>query len=41
MKGNFHSVREKSFLQCEFIGSRWIKQIVRHSNQAGDFTTGT
>ena len=41
MKGNFHTGREKSFLQCEFIGSRWITQIVRHPNEAGDFTAGT
>ena len=38
MKGNFHTGREKSSLQCEFIGSRWITQIVRHSNEVGDST---
>ena len=31
MKGNFHTGRGKSFLQCEFIGSRWTTQILRHS----------
>ena len=31
----------KSFLQCEFIASRWITDIVGHSNQAGDFTAPT
>ena len=41
LKGNFHTVREKSFLQWEFISSRWITQIVRHSNETGDSTAGT
>ena len=41
MKGNFHTGREKSFLLCEIIGSRWTTQIVRHSNEAGDSTVGT
>ena len=41
MKGDFHTGRGKSFLQCEFFGSRWIMQIVRHSNEAGDSTAGT
>ena len=43
MKGNFHSVGEKSFLQCKFIGSscRCITYTVGHSTQAGDSTTGT
>ena len=31
MKGNFYTGRGKSFLQCEFIGSRWTTQILRHS----------
>ena len=33
--------REKSFLKCEFIGSRWITHIVGHSGQADDSTAGT
>ena len=41
MKGNFHTGLEKSFLLSEFIGSRWITQIVRHSDEAGDSTAGT
>ena len=41
MKGNFYTGREKSFLQSEFIGSRWITQIVRHSDEAGDSTAET
>ena len=32
VKENFHSVGEKSFLRCEFIGSRWITHTVGHSN---------
>ena len=40
MKGNFRTGREISFLRCEFIGSRWITQIVGHSNEAGDSTAG-
>ena len=41
MKGNFHTGKEKSFIQCELVGSRWITQIVRHSNEASDSTAGT
>ena len=41
MKGNFHTDRGKFFVQCEFIGSRWITHILRHSNEAGEFTAGT
>ena len=40
-KGHFHTGTGKNFLQCEFIGSRWITQIIRHSNEAGDSTAGT
>ena len=41
LKGSFHSVREKSILQCEFIGSRSITQTVKHSDEAGDSTAVT
>ena len=41
MKRNFHTGMGKSFLQCEFIGSKWIIQILRHSDEAGGFTAGT
>ena len=37
----FHTVREKSFMPNEFIGSRWITQIVRYSNEVVDSTAGT
>ena len=40
MKGNFYTGKGKSFLQCEFIGSRYT-QMLRHSNEAGVFTAGT
>ena len=39
-KGNFHTGRGKSFLQCEFTSSRWIAQIIRHSDEADDSTVG-
>ena len=38
---HLHTSRGKSFLQCEFIGSRWVTQTIRHSNEAGDPTAGT
>ena len=38
IKGSFHSVGDKSFLQCELFGSRSITQTVKHSNEAGDST---
>ena len=41
MKENFYTGRGKSILQGEFIGSRWITQILRHSNKVGEFTAGT
>ena len=41
MNSNLYTGREKFFLQCEFISSRWIAQIVRHSNEAGDSRAGT
>ena len=37
----FHTGRGKFFMQSEFIGSRWITQIARHSNEADDSTAGT
>ena len=42
MKGNFHSVGEKSFLQCELIGSRWITHIVplKHFRNISSFKNG-
>ena len=40
-KSMFHTGREKFFMQSEFIGSRWITEIVRHSNEAGDSASGT
>ena len=41
MKGNFHKGSRNSFLQCEFVSSRWMTQIIRHSNEAGDSAAGT
>ena len=41
MKGNFHTGRGKSFKECECIRSRWITQILRHSNEADEFIAGT
>ena len=41
MKEDFYTGRGKSFLQCEFIGFRWITQILRHINEDGEFTAGT
>ena len=37
----FYTGKGKSFLQSEFISSRWITQILRHLNEAGEFTAGT
>ena len=41
VKGSFLSVRGNSFLQCEFIGSRSITQIIKHSDEAGDSSAVT